>query len=120
MRGRAHPAVPRHPRHRRAELLLDRDALSVSLAVTLPAALGGSGLDPQVADELAASTLDSAGTTIAQLRAQGSAGQLGDQTGAAVDALAAGFASATQWALVAAVAFLLLGLLSALRLQSLK
>lgn len=85
-------------------------ALSVSLAITLPAALTGAGITGTAADELAASTRQSAGTVIAQLRADGSAA-------AAVDALAQGFADATRWSLVVASLFLLLGVLGAVRLR---
>lgn len=46
-------------------------ALSVSLAVTLPSALTGAGITGTAADELAASTRQSAGTVIARLRGGG-------------------------------------------------
>ena len=62
-------------------------------------------------------TRQSAGTTIAHLRAQGAASPLGDQTAATVDALVTGFTDATRWALLIATAFLLLGLAGAWRLR---
>lgn len=85
-------------------------ALSVSLALTLPGALTSAGITGPAADELAASTRQSAGTIISQLRAEGS-------TAATVDALAQGFADATQWSLVVASVFLLLGVIGAARLR---
>ena len=59
----------------------------------------------------------SAGTTIMQLREQGSSSSLGDQTATAVDALTSGFADATRWALLIATVFLALGFIGALRLR---
>ncbi|WP_448235457.1 MFS transporter [Microbacterium paulum] len=91
--------------------------LSVALALTLPAALNAAGLTGDAADELAAATRQSAGTTITQLRAGGDAGSFGDQAAGAADALAAGFADATRWSLLVASVFLLLGLLGAARLR---
>jgi EmrB/QacA subfamily drug resistance transporter len=92
-------------------------ALSIALALTLPAALAGAGVTGATADQLASSTRQSAGTTITQLRAEGDAGPLGDQTTAAVDALAAGFSDATRWSLLVASGFLLLGLAGAVNLR---
>lgn len=92
-------------------------ALSVALAVTLPAALAGAGVSGASADRLAESTRLTAGTTIAQLRAQGAHSPLGEHTQAAVDALASGFADATRWSMLVAVAFLVLGLVGALLLR---
>ena len=91
--------------------------LAVALAITLPAALTAAGITGQAADQLAEATRQSAGTTIAQLRAQGAASPFGDQTAATVDALVAGFTDATRWALLIATAFLLLGLAGAWRLR---
>ncbi|MDZ8200781.1 DHA2 family efflux MFS transporter permease subunit [Microbacterium sp. SSW1-59] len=92
-------------------------ALSVALAITLPASLADAGVTGKTADTLASTTRDSAGTTISQLRAEGSSSPLGDQTATAVDALAAGFADGTRWALLVAAVFLLLGLVGAFRLR---
>ena len=91
--------------------------LAVALANTLPAALTAAGITGQAADQLADATRQSAGTTIAQLRAQGAASPLGDQAAATVDALVTGFTDATRWALLIATAFLLLGLAGAWRLR---
>ena len=91
--------------------------LAVALAITLPAALTAAGITGQAADQLAEATRQSAGTTIAQLRAQGAASPLGDQAAATVDALVTGFTDATRWALLIATAFLLLGLAGAWRLR---
>ncbi|MGO2745922.1 MFS transporter [Microbacterium sp.] len=92
-------------------------ALAVSLAITLPASLDAAGITGKTAEQLATTTRSSAGTTITQLRAEGSASDLGDQTAKAVDALAAGFADGTRWSLLVAAVFLLLGLIGALRLR---
>lgn len=91
-------------------------ALSVSLALTLPASLDNAGITGRMADQLVETTRQSAGTTISMLRAGGGS-SLGDQTQAAIDALTAGFADATRGALVVAVAFLVLGLISAFFLR---
>lgn len=90
----------------------------MSLALTLPAALSQAGLTGEAALSLAEATRQSAGTTIAQLRAQGSHSSLGDQTVTAVGALTSGFATATRWALLIATVFLVLGFVGALRLRS--
>lgn len=90
--------------------------LSISLAVALPAALANAGITT-TADQLADATRQTAGTTILQLRAQGAASPLGDQTTAVVDALAHGFADATRWSLLVAAGFLFLGLVGATRLR---
>lgn len=92
-------------------------ALSVALAITLPGSLAAAGFSGSSADALAASTRQSAGAVIGQLRAQGDASTLGDQTATAVDALASGFADATRWAVLIATAFLILGFLGALMLR---
>lgn len=92
-------------------------ALSISLALTLPSALSAAGLTGDSATTLADATRQSAGTTITQLRAEGTHSSLGDQTAAAVDALSAGFADATRWALLVAAVFLVLGFIGAMRLR---
>lgn len=92
-------------------------ALSISLALTLPAALANAGITGPAADQLADVTRQSAGTTITQLRGQGQAGPLGEHTAAAVRALTNGFADATQWALLVAAGFLVLGLVGAVCLR---
>lgn len=88
-------------------------ALSMALIRTLPAALDDAGITGHHADSIAQATRQSAGTTIAQLRVQGTSSPLGTRTDAAVDALANGFADATRWALLVAAAFLILGLIGA-------
>ncbi|MEJ6554675.1 hypothetical protein PQI51_06535 [Microbacterium esteraromaticum] len=92
-------------------------ALSVWLAVSLPAALDDAGITGASADRLAESTRLSAGTTIAQLRAQGAGSAYRDQTPTVIDALTGGFADATRGALLVAVVFLALGFVGALRLK---
>ena len=90
--------------------------LSISLALTLPTALGRAGLTGPEADSLADATRQSAGTTIMQLREQGTHSSLGAQTATAIDALPSGFTDATRWALLIATVFFALGFLGALRL----
>ena len=89
-------------------------ALAVALALTLPAALTDAGITGSSATQLADTTRQSAGTTISQLRAEGTSSPLGDQTAAAVTALSNGFADATRWSLLVATVFLLLGFVGAL------
>ena len=84
-------------------------ALSVSMGLTLPAALGGTGLQPGQADQLAEATRQSAGGMIPQLREQAPQHPLGPERQHVVDALATGFTHATQWALVIATGFIVLG-----------
>lgn len=92
-------------------------ALSVSLAITLPSALSSEGITGKAADTLAETTRQSAGTTITQLRGEGSSSSLGDQTDAAVKALTDGFTDGTRWSLLIATAFLALGFIGAVRLR---
>ncbi len=92
-------------------------ALSVALAVTLPAALEKDGLTGESATRLADSTRESAGSTISQLRTEGSSSQLGSATDTAVNSLASGFADGTRISLLAASVFLLLGFLGALKVR---
>ena len=92
--------------------------LSAALAFTLPGALAAAGITGSQATELAAATRQSAGTTIAQLRAQGDASALGEQTETAIHALSQGFADATQVALLIATGFLALGLIGAIKLRA--
>ncbi|MFZ1362173.1 MAG: DHA2 family efflux MFS transporter permease subunit [Candidatus Nanopelagicales bacterium] len=91
--------------------------LSITLALTLPTALNNAGFTGPNADQLADATRQSAGTTITQLRDQGSHSSLGDQTATAVDALTYGFADATRWALLIAAVFLALGFIGAVQLR---
>ncbi|MEE2814906.1 MAG: MFS transporter, partial [Actinomycetota bacterium] len=92
-------------------------ALSVWLAVSLPAALENAGITGAAADRLAESTRLSAGTTIAQLRTQGAGSAYAEQTPTVIDALTGGFADATRGALLVATVFLVLGFVGALRLK---
>lgn len=91
--------------------------LSVALATRLPASLDGVGLSGEQADRLADATRESAGTAISQLRAQGTASDLGDRTTAAIDALSSGFAASTQVSLLVAAACLAVGLLGAVQVR---
>ncbi|WP_349904242.1 MFS transporter [Parafrigoribacterium humi] len=68
------------------------------------------GLPPTQSQQLAQSTTDSAGGTIAPLRAQGTTGRLGTAGPAVADALASGVADATRVSLFSAAGFLVLGL----------
>ncbi|MDE0546053.1 MFS transporter [Microbacterium sp. C7(2022)] len=92
-------------------------ALSVSLALTLPAALESVDVSGDEADQLATATRQSAGTAIPALREAGSSSPLGDQTAAVTAALAEGFADGTRWALLVASVFLLLGFVGAFALR---
>ncbi len=92
-------------------------ALAVALAVTVPASLEKVGLSDSESSTLATATRTSAGTNIAQLRAEGSASELGDKTDEVVAALADGFADGTRWSLLIASGFLLLGFIGAVRLR---
>ena len=92
-------------------------ALSLSLALTLPSALGSAGMTGQAGDALAEATRQSAGGTIVQLRAEGSGSQFGEHTVAVVDALATGFADATRWTLLTATVFLILGFIGAVNVR---
>ena len=91
-------------------------ALSVSLARTLPAALADAGVTGTTADQLAEATRESAGTTIAQLRATAAPSAVADPVGTA-NALAEGFADGTRWSLLVATTFLILGFVGAIRLR---
>lgn len=92
-------------------------ALSVALAITLPASLSDAGFTGSVANQIADATRESAGTTISMLRAEGTHSPLGQQTNDAVHALSDGFADATRWAMVVAALFLALGLVGAALLR---
>jgi len=92
-------------------------ALSIALSATIPAALSADGISGPEADKLAEATRQSAGTTITELRAEGTSSGFGDRTTAVVDALVDGFADGTRWSLLFAAVFLILGLLSAIRVR---
>ena len=92
-------------------------ALSVTLAINLPAALKAGGVTGPQADQIAAQTRQSAGTTIMQLRMQGAGGPMGKDTPAVIDALVSGFATSTRWALLVATVFLILGFVGASQLH---
>ena len=92
-------------------------ALSVALALTLPAALADAGISGADADKIAEQTRQSAGTTIAELRGEGSSSPLGSDTDKAVDALSTGFADGTRASLLVASGFLALGFVGAVVLQ---
>lgn len=92
-------------------------ALSVSMSLALPAALDATGLDAAQVDQLAEATRQSAGGMIPQLQAQAEQHPLGPETQHVIDALSTGFTHATQWALVIATGFILLGFLGALQVR---
>lgn len=87
--------------------------LSAALAITLPAQLADHGIPDSQATQLAEATAQSAGTTITQLRIRG-------DSASTIDALSAGFAQATQLAMLVAAGFLLLGVLGAWQLRRLQ
>lgn len=91
--------------------------LAAGLAYALPHQLDTvGGIPPAAAQQLITATQDSAGSTIPALRADGAHGRLGAAGPATAAALSAGFAGATRLTLLAAAAFLLLGVLFATRL----
>jgi EmrB/QacA subfamily drug resistance transporter len=92
-------------------------ALSMALAVTLPASLASAGFTGKEAEKLSEATTQSAGTSLGQLRAQGSQSPFGDKTEHIVNALSAGFSDATRISLLVAAVFLLLGLIGAQRVR---
>lgn len=92
-------------------------ALSVSLSMTLPASLDGTGLNQETSGRLADATRQSAGGTIPQLQGQVDSGQAGPASHTVIDALTTGFADATRWALIVATVFLVLGFVGAVRLR---
>lgn len=92
--------------------------LAVRLGTDLAARLDEvDGVPAQLAHQLVRATADSAGGALSGLRDQGAHGPLGALTPQVVDALAAGFADAAGWAVAAAGAFLLLGLVGALQVS---
>ncbi|MDK6812884.1 DHA2 family efflux MFS transporter permease subunit [Corynebacterium sp. UMB6689] len=90
---------------------------SVALALALPKALEDIDVVGPAADAMAEATRQSAGSSIAGLRAQGAAGPFGEQTTALVQALSEGMSDAARWSLLAAVMFLVLGVFGALQVQ---
>lgn len=92
-------------------------ALSVSLSLTMPASLDGTGLGHDRATQLAEATRQSAGGTIPQLRQQAESGHLGPNAQPMVDALTSGFADAVRWALLVATVFLILGIIGSVKLR---
>lgn len=93
-------------------------ALAISLAKILPDKLAAiTGLPAAVAEQLNSGTIDSAGGMISSLREQGVSGRLGQLGPQVTDALAAGFATATQFAMLVAAAFVTVGLLGAFQVR---
>ncbi|MFD6055619.1 MFS transporter [Agromyces sp. NPDC060279] len=92
-------------------------ALSVALALTLPAALASEGIGGASASRLTEATRQSAGTNLSELRAEGTGSPLGADTAEALRALEHGFADGTRWALLIASLFLVFGFVAALRLR---
>ncbi|MBU4215850.1 MAG: MFS transporter, partial [Actinobacteria bacterium] len=76
------------------------------------------GMDATAAQSLVAAVRDSAGSSLAALRAQGSSGQLGAAGPQVTSVLEQGFAQATSWAIACAVAAMALGLVGALRVRT--
>ncbi|TQK76667.1 EmrB/QacA subfamily drug resistance transporter [Rarobacter incanus] len=94
-------------------------ALSTALRLTLPDSLAPLNLSDEASASLAQHTRESAGTLITALREQGpGAAALGASPSATVDALAAGFATATRWSLLVAGVFLLAGFAGALKVRA--
>lgn len=89
--------------------------LSIALSISIPRALAGIGITGREAGALAEATRASAGTNLLQMRFSGEAATV--EGAKLLKALDAGFTSATQWSLVAAIVFLLVGLIGAVRLM---
>lgn len=89
-------------------------ALAMTLMVSIPNALAAAGVGAQEAETIANATRMSAGTNISGLRHQVMAGTGDPQL---LEALTAGFTSATRWALLIGSTFLFLGLIGALKLK---
>lgn len=90
--------------------------LAVALGHSLPARLAEvPGLPGGSAGQLADSTAASAGAVIRGIAEEGTHGRLGPLGPAVADALAAGFGDATRAVVLAAAAFLALGLVGATR-----
>ncbi|MGW9629523.1 DHA2 family efflux MFS transporter permease subunit [Agromyces sp. NPDC055520] len=93
--------------------------LAAGLAVALPAQVDTvSGVPSAAAEQIVSATEESAGSTIPQVRAEGTDGKLGTAGPAVADALATGMTDASRWALLAAAGFLMLGGAFALRLRA--
>ncbi|MGV0350831.1 MFS transporter [Corynebacterium guaraldiae] len=90
---------------------------SVSLALSLPKALNSIGFNGPAAEGIAQAARQSAGSSIAGLRAQGAASPFGEETAVLVRALSDGMSDAARWSLLAAVAFLGLGFIGALQVR---
>ncbi len=90
---------------------------SVSLALSLPKALNTIGFDGPAAEGIAEAARQSAGSSIAGLRAQGAASPFGEETAVLVRALSDGMSDAARWSLLTAVAFLGLGFIGALQVR---
>ncbi|WP_430867852.1 MFS transporter [Demequina aurantiaca] len=94
-------------------------ALAAGLAYYLPTQLATvDGLSSSSAAQIEASTEDSAGSSITQIRDSGTTGQLGSEGPAVADALSAGMADASRWALWTAAGFLVIGGLGSLQLRA--
>ncbi|WP_333619502.1 DHA2 family efflux MFS transporter permease subunit [Dietzia sp.] len=87
-------------------------ALSVALAAVLPASLESESVPAGDAEQLVAQTTESAGSNIPAQRdrAEAGVGHGGAEQEAIAEALGAGFADGTRWALGVAAVFLLAGL----------
>ncbi|MGB3413745.1 MAG: MFS transporter, partial [Microbacteriaceae bacterium] len=92
--------------------------LSLALATTLPNALSKAGLSGAAFDGVAEQTRQSAGTMIEILRQQGAQSSFGKDTPQVIQALAEGFSDGTRAAMLVAVVFLALGLVSAWRVRA--
>ncbi|WP_062209835.1 DHA2 family efflux MFS transporter permease subunit [Demequina oxidasica] len=93
--------------------------LAAGLAFYLPTQLNTvDGLSTSEATQIEAATEQSAGSSITQIRDSGTEGQLGVDGPAVADALSAGMADASRWALWMAAGFLAVGVLGSLRLRA--
>lgn len=92
--------------------------LAAGLAFYLPGQLDSvAGIPPASAEQIVTATEASAGSSISQIRESGTSGELGSEGPAVADALSAGMADASRWALWMASGFLVIGVLGSLRLR---
>jgi MFS family permease len=91
--------------------------LSISLALTLPTALGARDSPARRRTRLRTPPASPRAPRSCSSANREPSSSLGDQTATAVDALTSGFADATRWALLIATVFLALGFIGALRLR---
>lgn len=92
--------------------------LAFGLSRNMPGTLESGGVPAPEANQLSDATRESAGSAIGVLRDQGTHGKLGEAGPDVVRLLSDGFAEATRYSLYVSAAFLVLGLIGALRVKA--